>query len=137
MSISLPNRCTYREMDNGIHEFIIHEASRAAADDMAAHIDNILQVTSVTAPAPCYLVDNSQVAALPLSYLRNRIKTVNTSRAADGRPPGRIAILYDGTLGSVANMMLRVTVPNQVRIFGSTERSAAIDWLLRDTDLAG
>jgi hypothetical protein len=129
MAIDLPDSCIYQQLDNGIHEFVFQRSSRAAVDDMVRKIGDILRKTSATAPSPRYLIDNSRVNAVPLVYVRNQLKKVSENRPT-GLEPGRVAILYDGTLGMVANQMLRLALSNQLHFFNPTERDEAIAWLL-------
>lgn len=119
--------CTHKYHENNIHEFIIHESSRIAVDQMVGYIYKILEETS-DEQSPLYLIDNSQVDAVPLRYLAQRIKEVNSSRSKD-RKPGHIAILYEGIIADVANILLRSAMINKFRFFSPEKRDKAIEWL--------
>lgn len=123
-------RCIYTRLDNGIHEFIFTESSRDAVDELAAYIRNILDTTPADAPTTCYMVDNSQVDVIPLTYVRVRVKELDDYRPP-GRAPGRLAVLYEGMMGTLANSVLAVTVKNRFRFFKPSDRDAAMEWLLK------
>ena len=123
-------RCVYTRLDNGIHEFVFTESSRAAVDEFADHIKNIHSITPTDAPPTCYLVDNSRVEAVPLAYVRSRLKDLEGYRP-EGRDPSRVALLYDGFMGHIANSVLAVTLRNRFRFFKPADRDAAMDWLLQ------
>lgn len=123
-------RCVYTHLDNGIHEFVFTESSREAVDELTDHIKYILDTTPAEAPATCYLLDNSRVDAIPLSYTRTRIKELDAYRPEE-RAPGRLAVVYDGFMGSLANSVLAMTMKNRFRFFKPSDREAAQTWLLQ------
>jgi len=127
MENTKPIHCTYKPYDDNIHEFIIHESSRLAVDQMVEYISEVMEKTSDD-EAPLYLIDNSQVAAVPLKYLAQRIREVNHNRPRE-RKPGHIAILYEGIIGDVANILLRSAMINKFRFFAPAKRDEAIEWL--------
>ena len=124
-------RCIYTKLDNGIHEFVFTESSREAIDELAGYIRHILDTTLMDAPNTCYLFDNSRVDAVPIPYLRARIKELDAYRP-EGRAPGRLAVVYDGFLGNIANSVLSVTMKNRFRFFKPSDRDAAMSWLLQE-----
>ena len=124
-------RCIYTRLDNGIHEFVFTESSRGAVDELADHIKTILDTTPADAPPTCYLVDNSQAEVVPLIYTRTRIKELDAYRP-EGRAPGRLAVVYEGMMGTLANSILALTVKNRIRFFKPSDRDAAMTWLLQE-----
>jgi hypothetical protein len=123
-------RCIYTRLDNGIHEFVFTESSREAVDEFTDHVKRVLDTTPMDAPPTCYLVDNSQVEFVPLTYARVKIKEMDAHRP-EGRDPSRVAILYEGFMGHIANSVLAVTLKNRFRFFKPADREAAINWLMQ------
>ena len=124
-------RCVYTKLDNGIHEFVILEPSKAAVNDMVAYIQTILDTTPDDAPPTCYIIDNSRVNALPIKYLRDRVRELNEYRSTT-REPGRLAIIYEGIMGSLVHPIISLPLKNSFRFFKPTERDAAMQWLLKE-----
>jgi hypothetical protein len=122
--------CIYTQLDNGIHEFIFTESSRAALDEMANHIKEILKNTPDDAPPTSYLASSNEVELLPLSYLRTQTRKLIKLRPAN-REPGRLAVLYDGYWGNIVNVVLTMILKSNLRFFRTAKREDAIEWLLR------
>ena len=123
-------RCIYTKLENGIHEFVVTESSRETVDELTDYIKHILSTTSLDAPPTRYLIDNSRTDALPIPYLRTRIKELSSYRPK-GRAPSTMAIVYDGFLGNIANSVFSLTMKNRYRFFKPSDRQAAQDWLLQ------
>lgn len=123
-------RCLYTRLDNGIHEFVFTESSRAAVDEFTNHVKRVLDETPMDAPPTCYLVDNSKVEFVPLTYSRIKIKEMDSHRP-EGRDPSRVALLYDGFMVYIANSVLAVTLKNRFRFFKPADRQNAMSWLLQ------
>ena len=123
-------RCICTRLDNGIHEFTFTESSREAVDEFTDHVKRVLDTTPMDAPPTCYLVDNSQVEFVPLTYARVKIKEMDAHRP-EGRDPSRVALLYDGFMVYIANSVLAVTLKNRFRFFKPSDRDRAMDWLLQ------
>lgn len=124
-------RCIYTHLDNSIHEFVFTESSRDAVDEFADHIKNVHETTPLDAPTNCYLVDNSRVELVPITYVLRRLKDLEAYRP-EGRDPSRVAVVADGFMGHLANNLLAIALKNRFRFFKPEDRENAMSWLLKN-----
>ena len=115
--------CTYRFLDEGIHEHIFAEASCRAVDEFFAHaVEVLMENPNDTAPA---LIDMS-VGLPPVNYML--IGARDLARQLPERPLVPIALLVDHhpLLQVLAIFMRTIT---HLRLYKPSERAQAIDCL--------
>lgn len=123
--------CAYRRLDNGIHEFVFAESSRASFDVFIDQLDDITQATPPHEKLYT-LLDWRQSGMPPLRYAFQRSQTF--VKRYPHHSGGRTAFLYrSGTLISLVQSFVDVLHSKaQARFFVGDQREAAIAWLLED-----
>lgn len=124
-------RCIYSRLENGVHELIFTEASREAVDELLLHMDEIYGMTGAK-DIVRVLVDHRNVGMEPVTYMFQKMREWNASHRVYFY--SRAAILIDETflvwlVDSLLKTVLR-TAAVEIRYFASSERDAAINWLL-------
>lgn len=123
-------RCTYRLLDNGIHEFVMLEFSRAGVDAFIAAIGEMNAVVPL-GTSRLLLVDSSG-GIQPLSYLFSRLRSTLQTRA-DEIPSPLALILSSYLMAGMIGGMMRIFPQLNLRIFRPDQRQAALDWLVSKT----
>jgi hypothetical protein len=122
--------CTYQRLDNGIHEYVMNQLSRATVDVWFAQIDEVLASVNSTETTR-HLID-SRIGMLPLAYSFRAGQAFY--RRHPNRPPSRIVILYSGNfIMSLVLTFINLLPTDQrdvIRFFAVDKRDAAITWLL-------
>src|SRR5690349_20300471 len=120
----IKTECEYRVLDNGIHEFVMTDFSRAGVDafiEALKHM-NTIPLSGVYRPV---LVDSGG-GVQPMSYMFTRLRTLPPAPA---RSRFKVALLLQsGMVGSIVGTMVRVFPRLNVRLFLPDERETAIDW---------
>ncbi|MBZ0284623.1 MAG: hypothetical protein K8L97_28050 [Anaerolineae bacterium] len=127
------HKCAYTRLENGIHEFVFQDSSKATIDEFFRILEGILTTTPKTETAR-YIVDVSQsdgVASLVAGAQRfRRMETQMPQRAR-----GRTVVLHTsgGVLGFIDNFV-RALAPSRdiTRFFPVDKREEAVEWLLSD-----
>ena len=123
--------CAYTHLPNDIHELVLKEASRAAVDEFITHMHGVYRGKGPTDPTLCILIDGSQSGMPPIGYILPR--TGEMLAQYTNRPKARTAFILDNSLLlSVIDMFIRLQQrADKVRYFPSSQREAAVAWLLR------
>jgi hypothetical protein len=120
-------------MDSGIHELTFTEASRAAVDELVAHMNGIYDSTPPRGIARV-LVQHHNVGMQPVTYMFQRMREWHARRPVHFS--SRAAILIDDTiLAWLVDSLLRTvlrTAAVELRYFDARDREAAIRWLLAE-----
>ncbi len=118
--------CEYRLLDNGIHEFILKDFTRAGVDAFIESIQEMHRNFPIDTPRPV-LIDSSG-GMHPISYLFTRLRTLPHGNS---NARSRLAmVMQSHTLANVVGGLARVFPRLQIRFFKATERDIAIAWLL-------
>lgn len=124
------SRCIYRVLDNGIHEFVLLEFSRAGVDDFVSAVEAMNTALPPEIPRP--LLVDSRGGVQPLSYLFARLRSIPQGEGAHGR--SRLALLIEtGMMVTIISGMVRIFPRLNVRFFQPDQRQAALDWLVSKT----
>ena len=123
--------CHYALLDSGIHELTFTVASRAAVDELVVHMNAIYDRTPPRGVARV-LVQHCNVGMQPVTYMFQRMREWHARRPVHFS--SRAAILVDDTIlawlvDSLLKTILR-TAAVEIRYFDSSDREAAIRWLL-------
>lgn len=121
----------YRLLDNGIHVFVVHDETTAAADMLITMLEGEVNA----APSNQifrYIVDLQNAVNLPMAYTVRRTREKMANNRA--RPVTRGAHMQGETaLGTIAQVMLSMLVQfskDEVRFFHTDEYEAAVAWVL-------
>lgn len=128
-------RCVYRQLENGIHEFVFLESSNRAVDEFIAHLDGVVPMLDASPNGISRtLMDTRQSGALPMYYTfkkfmewHNRQSEANKNRAI------RTAQLYKGSsvYESIARNLMKAFPKSGIRQeHFQNNREAALAWLL-------
>jgi hypothetical protein len=121
-------RCTYRRLDNGVHEFVMHESSRAAVDEFIAAIAQMAQSLPPGRSSPS-LID-TRVGLQPLHYSFTRMmKLVQQYPAPDNASRVAMIVQPHVLLQSVATFM-RLFPWTRTRFFTPDHYAEALAWLV-------
>jgi hypothetical protein len=120
--------CEYQVLDNGIHEFVLLDFSRAGVDTFVEAVEQMNKAIPPGAPRPI-LVDSSG-GVLPLNYAFSRMRTMSTATATGNTPSKTAILMQPGVMIGIVGGMMRIFPLLRVRFFRPGERQAAIDWLL-------
>jgi hypothetical protein len=127
MSEYLQTRCDYQVHENGIHEFVMLEFSRAGVDAFGEklHVMNATLPPGTNAPV---LVDSSR-GTQPIRYMFNQMRELNrTAPKASAR--SRVALIHKpGVIATMVDGMMGIFPQVRVRIFSPEERDTALRWL--------
>jgi hypothetical protein len=131
-------RCKYNLLDNGIHEFIILEATRAAADDyfdaLEALVEKLLAEGATPNDIVRVLADFCTAGNPPMNHMYQRSRRLLDRYPV--HPKTRFANVHRSNfLLSIAQAfvsLLTAATRDKARIFVDCDREAAIAWLLED-----
>jgi hypothetical protein len=127
MSESIQSRCEYHVLENGIHEFVMLEFSRAGVDAFIDAIDRMNMMIAPGIPRPV-LVDSSG-GIQPLNYLFSRLRRAVIRKP--GEQSSRLAlILPSSRMAGMIGGMMRIFPNLNLRIFLPEDRETAARWLL-------
>jgi hypothetical protein len=126
-------RCIYGPLENGILELTFTEASREAVDELLLHMNEIYRMAGAN-DIVRVLVDHTDVGMQPVTYMFQKMREWNASHRVYFY--SRAAVLIDDTflvwlVDSLLKTVLR-TAAVEIRYFASSERDAAVSWLLSD-----
>lgn len=122
--------CEYIHHNSGIHEFIFHEASRAAVDEFIAHINRIMR-QSPPDKTTLILIDVSPSGPVPMGYFIERVRHI-VARAPH-RLPTRATVLYrDKSVMAIMHHIVTMLAghQDQISFHPVGQRTKAINWLL-------
>lgn len=125
--------CRYTLLDNGIHEYVLADSSRAAFDEFLEHSERVSQETNPQ-EIVLNLIDFRQSGLPPMKYGFQRSQEAVARAKKEGRsiPPTRNACLYNpGMLITLVQTFVNLLNVNAVgQFFSADERDKAIAWLL-------
>jgi len=123
------HRCVHNVLDNGVHEFVFSDASRAAFDEFLANLEQVAEARQPDERV-CLLLDWRQSGIPPLQYAFQRVREYLQKHPSEG--DGRTAIVYDyGALVSLMQSFVRLLdSDSRTRLFPADQHAAAIAWLL-------
>lgn len=123
--------CTYKLINNLIHQITLNTSTRQTVEDLFAMIGQILEEISYQQQYNIYLLDASSCGDLPYRYLAQRAQ--QWYKAYPDAPPSRTAILYPmGMLASMFNILLQqLSNKAETKLFTPDKRNEAIEWLLK------
>ncbi len=126
----LGEHCSYRFLDNRIHEFVMKESSRAAVDDFIKALDYItLNTTQREIPIPSLM--DSSVGVQPIRYIFGRLKDYMSKNSNTTRQSTKFAlILPESVLTRSVGGMMSMFPSLKTRLFTPEERDKAVEWLL-------
>jgi len=125
--------CTHHQLDNGIHEFVFREASRAAVDEWFAHLDELTR--AMPSDSMLHLLVRSTAAEpLPVTYM---IKSAHKWVADNPHVyTARIVFLHRSHFYYPhAKSFIRAWQMSNgiaVRFYAFDRRDEAVDWLLTE-----
>lgn len=121
----LPN-CSYQYHNNGIHEYVLRDGSRAAFDDFATLMAQV-EATDTNQGVLTQLLDMRQ-GTPPLTYAYNMMRQY--IEQLEVRRTVRLAILHDAArdIELVNSLVDLLQVKGTVQFF--TDRQKAMAWLL-------
>jgi hypothetical protein len=129
MAEKVRTRCTYRVLDNGIHEFVFSETSRAAVDDFIESAREMMEAAGDSEPTPTLF--DTRVGAQPINYVFARIRTLMKEYPTTQQ--GKLAmIMRPNALLTAVKALMSMFPKVKVRFFGPEERDDAIAWLLTE-----
>jgi hypothetical protein len=122
--------CSYRSLENGIHEFVFKAPSPQAVDQWFDYLAGIYDGLRYEAVVPL-LLDIRQSGLLPMAY------TVQTARrwlAGRNRPSiTKIAFVHEpdfpSTMIETFFRLARLEMDYEMRFFLPGQREAAVAWL--------
>lgn len=127
MSTPVQPRCLHHVHENGIHEFVMLEFSRAGVDAFAEKIQAMNAMLPPGTSAPV-LVDSSQ-GTQPVNYMFTRMRELNRTAPKPAKR-SRVALLHKpGIIATIVDGMMGVFPQVRVRIFRPEDRETAIRWL--------
>jgi hypothetical protein len=137
MTEVVKKRCIHRHLENGIHEFVFTESSRAAVDEWMSLLEQIYEQYADQTPelVRMSLIDVRQSGTLPLNYFFKSWQDWNRKHPAPTDTKGRVAGLHNvnefvvGLVQSFANLFSPDT---KVSFFKGDKREDAIAWLLKE-----
>jgi hypothetical protein len=121
-------RCQHTYLENGVHEFVLKEASRAAVDEFLDLLDAVFRVTLPEETIP-YLMDFRESGIPPLGYTTSRTKAF--LKQYPHGPRGRSAYLHGpGSVDSTVRSLVNLVNPGMSERFAADQRDEAVNWLL-------
>jgi hypothetical protein len=134
MPTALQGLMIYAAHDNGIHECIFVEGSKASVDVLYGHIERNLQQMRPDDLA-LYLIDGSHIRRTPpIAYIFQRAR--DFERRYPVKPRSRFAIIFQAsTFMSIIDVFVRnmhsfSCQDHQVSFFSESQRDEAVEWLL-------
>ncbi len=118
--------CTYRITEDGVHEFVLLEPSRAGVDEF---VKRLLEMYDVVPPGTARpVLFESTRGVPPLNYLFMRLRT--TVRLRNGEHASPVAVILPSSrMSSIISEMLRLFSGLKCRIFTLHQNKAALEWL--------
>ncbi|MEP7294368.1 MAG: hypothetical protein ABI835_21440 [Chloroflexota bacterium] len=126
-------RCEHTLLENGIHQFTIHDSTMAGADAYLNGLEHLYQ-TRTDISQPLRVLLNGGGMSLPISYTIQRGKVLMTKYPNLGKI--RTAILTERMIEArLADSLMRLMpfANTRVRFFEQSRRSDAIQWLLSES----
>jgi hypothetical protein len=129
----------YIRHENGIHEFVVKRATRAAADayfnQLEVVIDDLLKEGLTSDDTVRVLADFRSHGNPPMNYMFQRSKSIMTKYPV--RPKTRWVNLHQNSfllsLAQTFVSILTIATKDKVRILmGDKAREEALHWLLKD-----
>ncbi len=123
------NLCIYRIHENGIHEFIILDFTRAGVDAFVKALEAMYEVAPAGIPRPV-LIDTSRGLS-PLSYVFSKVPPA-IRWDSNKSPESPIAILTSNNIvsGMISEMGRRFLRMN-LRLFTEHQYDEAVKWLVK------
>jgi hypothetical protein len=126
--------CSYRRLENGIHEFSFHRATTKAVDEWIAQTTVNLE----------HLQENEEYRAilflltgslLPINYFMTQVRA--WQKEHPDYQSGRIAVVYDsgfflGVAETLTDLLIR-RLTLSIRFFAASRSLEAMNWLLTET----
>jgi hypothetical protein len=117
--------CEYRVLDNGIHEVVLTDFSRAGAD---AYYMVMRQINDNLPPGETALVlVDARQGMMPINYTFGRFRD-GTHWSENFRVA---TLLQSGVMNNVIGNMMRMFPRIGLRLFTPDKRETAIDWLMQ------
>jgi hypothetical protein len=131
-NVQKPEACSYILHDNGIHEFILMEATRRGVDQLVELINQLYDKT--TPDETVYEIIEFRGGMPPISYAVQRAR--EQLARYPKMPKLRAVILYDTDLFisfiiPLANVIFSRVNNLNVKYYPKSNREAAIAWLLQ------
>jgi hypothetical protein len=120
-------RCVYTRLPNGIHEFVMTEASRAAVDEFVAALEEMAQFLPPGKTAPILM--DSTIGMQPTSYIISQTLQMIRKYPPPQENQRMAIILRPSFLLNTIAVMLRIFPFLNVRFFKPEERDEAVQWL--------
>ena len=127
--------CTCSQLENGIYELVMSEATRRAVDEYFAHVERVARSAKENGAAKVmFLLDASQMDknSPPLIYFFQKTRDYR-DRYPDRLPTRNATVFQKGLIVSLVDTFLKSIGGgdrDQARFFSPDERDKAIDWLL-------
>jgi hypothetical protein len=125
MSTPVQTRCEYKVLEDGIHEVIVYDFSRAGADEFLKVLEQI-RLDLGAEDVSSVIIDSSR-GTLPINYTFTRVRQMGVRTWRDG---SKIAVLaQSGVMIGMFSHLLRMLPRLNLRLFTQDKRQAALDWL--------
>lgn len=122
---------TYQRLDNGIYEFVFHDADKATVDFFFYALQDILSLTKKTDMARYILDVSNSGRDVSLTPMIQRFRKLE--QQLPDRARGRTAVLHNPALTyTFLDGLVRALAPSRdvTRFFPIENRDKAIEWLL-------
>ena len=128
MSENITPDCEYQIIDNGIHEFIFHKASRSAVDFHISVVKTICENTTDD-ERRFILSDYSESGMLPIRYGMNSVRDL--SKAGISLNNLTIAVVMnDNVMTQTFTTLVNTFARNvEIRFFAGGSHDDAVRWL--------
>lgn len=126
--------CEYTLTEQGIHQFVFREPSKAAIDDFFHKLERIF-TTTPNAGTNRYIVDITQAGEKDVSLVTNVQRFRRLETLYPQRPRGRTVILHrPGLAYTFIDNFIRAIAPRRdiTRFFPVDKRDEAIAWVLSE-----
>lgn len=125
---TVTSKCVYRVLDNGVHEFVMTESSRAAVDALIVAMEQMAATVPFGAAVP--LLMDTSVGLQPLGYIFPRLRDF-VKKYPRPEKQSKLALIFSSSaLLSATDVMMRSFFPTlRVRFYRPEERDAALKWL--------
>ncbi|MEZ4668931.1 MAG: hypothetical protein R3E39_13575 [Anaerolineae bacterium] len=130
--MSTSKGCEYSQIENGIHLFVFHDASKVVIDEFFQQLEQILAGSDKNDIAR-YIIDITQSGEQEVSLVANTQRFRRLETLYPNRARGRTVILHKpGLKYSFIDAFIRALAPNRdiTRFFEVAKRDEAIQWLL-------
>jgi hypothetical protein len=129
------NGCEYTVTEDGIHQFVFRDPSKAAIDDFFRKLEYIFQTTP-NSGTNRYIVDVTQAGDKDVSLVTNVQRFRRLETLFPQRPRGRTVILHrPGLAYTFIDSVIRALAPSRdiTRFFPVDKRDEAIAWVLSES----